>query len=238
MIPRMFVGFDSRQPEAFEACVESIKQHTSKLNWSKIKPINKMQLEQDGLYWREQDPNQSTEFSFTRFLTPYLSGYHGYSIFCDSDFIWRCDPFKELMEVIDPNKAVSVVMHNLQEKDIASVKMNGKKQVWYPRKNWTSLMVFNNGHVANHRLLPVTVSEAPAKYLHEMIWCEDYLGSLPKTYNHLVGYYGYDERNPKAIHFTDGGPWHKGYEDVEFAELWEQYYDAALKRHVQPIIER
>lgn len=109
--------------------------------------------------------------------------------------------------------------------------MDGQKQQWYPKKNWSSLIVFNCNHAFTRRLMPITVSESPAGYLHELNWCDSkYIGSLPHTYNYLVGYYN-DIESPKAIHFTDGGPWHPGYENVEFADKWNYYKNKLVEKY-------
>jgi len=214
---KIFVGMDSTQALAYDTCAMSIKDNST----LRVEPIHLSSMQGNGYFWRDQAVG-STEFAFTRFLTPFLKGFYGYAIFCDSDFIWNSDPL-ELIDIVDPRHAVSVVKHNISEDQLKPLKMNGQKQSWYPRKNWSSLMVFNCDHPFTKRLTPSTVSESPAGYLHEFKWCFDGdIGSIPHTYNYLVGYYN-DEVNPKAIHFTDGGPWHPGYENVEFADRWHYY---------------
>lgn len=222
---KLFIGHDSKQSSIADTCRLSIKDYSN----IAIETIHLNSVESNGLFWREQAIG-STEFAFTRFLTPYLKGFYGYAIFCDSDFIWKCDPL-ELLDVIDISKAVSVVKHNIQPEQIKPFKMDGQKQSWYPRKNWSSLMVFNCDHPFTKRLTPQVVSESPAGYLHEFSWCDDKnIGSIPHTYNYLVGYYN-DETNPKAIHYTDGGPWHPGYENVEFADDWNFYKNKVIERY-------
>lgn len=212
----MFIGFDSKQGIAYDTCRLSIKEHSD----IEIESIMADNLDRKGYYWRENEG--STEFAFTRFLTPYLKGFYGYAIFCDSDFIWNCDP-KEIIELVNPNHAVSVVKHDILPDQVKETKMDNKNQSWYPRKNWSSLMVFNCSHPFCRKITPAVVSDSPAGYLHEFKWCsDDNIGSLPHTYNYLVGYYN-DIEEPKAIHYTDGGPWHKGYEDVQFADKWLFY---------------
>lgn len=222
---KLFIGHDKKQSSVCDACRLSVQDHSS----IAIETIHLSSVQSNGLFWREQAVG-STEFAFTRFLTPYLKGFYGYAIFCDSDFIWNCDP-AELLDVIDPTKAVSVVKHNIQQDQIKPFKMDGQKQSWYPRKNWSSLMVFNCDHAFTKRLTPQVVSESPAGYLHEFKWCDDqYIGSIPHTYNYLVGYYN-DIQDPKAVHFTDGGPWHEGYENVEFADRFNFYKQKLIEKY-------
>lgn len=222
---KLFIGHDSKQSSVCDTCVMSVQDH-SKIA-TEIIHLNGLQAR--GLFWREQAIG-STEFAFTRFLVPYMKGFYGYAIFCDSDFIWNCDPL-ELLDHVNPNNAVSVVKHSISKEQIKPFKMDGQKQTWYPRKNWSSLIVFNCDHPFTKRLMPNVVSESPAGYLHEFQWCDDkYIGSLPHTYNYLVGYYN-DIPNPKAIHYTDGGPWHPGYENVEYADRWNFYKNKVIEKY-------
>ena len=222
---RLFIGHDSKQSAISDTCRLSIQDHSD----IRIDTIHLSSLESGGLFWRQQAEG-STDFAFTRFLTPYLKGFYGYAIFCDSDFIWNCDPL-DLLDLIDPMKAVSVVQHNIQKDQIKPFKMDGQKQSWYPRKNWSSLMVFNCDHPFTKRLTPHTVSESPAGYLHEFQWCDNKsIGSIPHTYNYLVGYYN-DISDPKAVHYTDGGPWHAGYENVEFADRFNFYKQKVIDKY-------
>lgn len=173
-----------------------------------------------GWYWRDPKAKASTEFTYTRFLVPYFSGYYGQAIFCDNDFLWRKSPdiLFDLMEA-DPTHAVRVVQHELTPEQITAVKMDGKAQSWYPKKNWSSMMVFNNAHPDCMKLTPETVSENEIDWLHQFKWTHD-APPLPKTFNYLVGY-DYAVQDPYAVHFTDGGPWLGGkFEDVEYAKEW------------------
>ncbi len=222
---KLFIGHDNKQSSICDACRLSVQDHSN----IEIDTIHLNSLQGRGLFWRPQAEG-STDFAFTRFLTPYLKGFYGYAIFCDSDFIWNCDPL-ELLDVVDQSKAVSVVKHNISQEQIKPFKMDGQKQSWYPRKNWSSLMVFNCDHPFAKRLTPQVVSESPAGYLHEFKWCDDKnIGSIPYTYNYLVGYYN-DIEDPKAVHFTDGGPWHPGYENVEFADRFNFYKQKLIDKY-------
>ena len=107
--------------------------------------------------------------------------------------------------------------------------MDGLKQEWYPKKNWSSLMLFNSQHEDCKALSPKIVSTESPRYLHRMEWTtEEKIGSIPIEYNYLVGYY--KDKKPKALHFTDGGPWHKDYQDVEYKEEWLLYLTKEEKK--------
>ena len=215
----VFIGYDSSQDAAAHACRRSIVAQDTTVH---VEYIKRSDLLERGLYWRQDHEYESNEFAFTRFLTPYLKGYYGYALFCDSDFIWRCSP-RELLERVDPLDAVTVVKHNISPEQLKQEKMNGKKQVWYPKKNWSSMMLFNCNHPKTRSLTPEVVSESPASYLHGLEWTWDAsVGEVDKTYNYLVGYYN-DRIDPKVLHYTDGTPLHAGYENCEFAEEFMKY---------------
>ena len=213
----IFIGYDSTQELSFDICKFSIKKHCSK----KVKffPLMKKFLINSDLYYRKDDQDASTEFAFTRFLVPYLCNYQGWALFCDSDFLWTCD-INELFKDLDPNTAVKCVKHDYKPK--SEHKMEGKKQTIYPRKNWSSMMLFNCEHPSCKKLTLENVNSKSGAWLHRFEWCEEQeIEAVGPEYNCLVGYYNIDK--PKAIHFTDGGPWHNGYEKVEFSDLWREY---------------
>ena len=217
---KMFVGHDPQFPQATwltdrsatNSCDEEVR----------VRLLDKQELILSGLYWREAIHGEqgNTPFAFTRFLVPYLSGYKGYSVFVDNDFLFR-RPINEILSEIDPNAAVSVVQHEQPEpKKRRATKMDGRPQYWYPRKNWSSLMVFNNALCT--RLTPELVSTASAAYLHELRWVEDDdIGSLDARWNFLVGTDpSYLQEQAFALHFTNGGPWfHRSCESLDSSEL-------------------
>jgi len=222
----VYIGYDSADYGQYLAnivCIRSMSNY-AKLN---IKSLVKKDLEEQKIFDRD-DSTGSTEFTYTRFLVPYLNNYQGYAIFCDSDFLWNCDP-SVLLQYIDPTKAISCVQHEYTECP-NQTKMDGLKQEWYPRKNWSSLIVFNCAHPSCRKLTPETVNTQTPKWLHRMEWAEDEeIGSIPHTFNYLVGYY-HDHKLPKAIHYTDGGPWYKTTRNCEFANLWINYLEDDEKK--------
>ena len=193
---------------AYHVLVNSIMRYSS--GPCEFIPINKRNIPE---FTRGMEDG-STEFSFSRFLTPYLSGYQGQSIFMDCDMLVRCDIY-ELLDYAGFND-VSVVMHDYQPK--GKDKFLGNKQHVYPKKNWSSLMVFNNWRSPVKKLTPQVVNSESGKYLHQFEWA-DKVGELPPEYNHLVGEY---DPNPfaKIIHYTLGTPCFKGYENQEWAGEW------------------
>ena len=216
----IYIGYDSREVEAYNACVNSINVNTS--TPIKITPIIRKDLQEKVLYTREVDTMSSTEFSFTRFLVPYLANYEGWAIFCDCDFIFLED-ITQLFELIDDKYAVMCCKHDYTPTN--TTKMDGQIQQLYPRKNWSSLMLWNCNHPKNKNLTPEVVSTQSGQYLHRFTWLDDSeIGSLPIEWNWLIGWYKEpQDGSPKALHFTEGGPWFKDYENCEYSNVYYKY---------------
>jgi len=219
---KVFVGWDSREDIAYQVCKHSI---LSKQPDAEVIPLKQNELREQGLYWRDIDKLASTEFTFTRFLIPELAHYQGWALFMDCDMILTTD-IKELFDQADDRYAVMCVQHDYTPRE--GLKMDGKQQTVYPRKNWSSVMLVNCGHPSNavlHKEL-VNDPEISGAYLHRFSWLKDEeIGELDHTWNYLVGVYN-DIDVPKLIHYTEGGPWFENYRDCEFHQLWkDELYD-------------
>lgn len=222
---KIFIGWDSRENVAYEVCKFSIERHNTK-NDIGIYPLKQNTLRELGIYNRPIDNLASTEFSLTRFLIPFLSDYTGFSIFMDCDFLIQSD-VQELFDNADKSKAVSVVKHNFVPQN--TTKMDGKTQHIYPRKNWSSLMVFNNAHPSNKKLNLELINNESPQYLHRLCWLnDDEIGGIDYSWNYLVGWYN-DIEKPKGIHYTDGGPWFSDYYNCDFSKEWLYEYYLAHK---------
>lgn len=217
---RVFIGHDQRESVAFHVLSHSILSKASVP--VSITPVKRSMLE--SVHSRPLDAKQSNEFSFTRFLVPYLSGYQGWSLYMDCDMLCRVD-IKELFDAADRSKAVHVVKHDYTPKD--DVKYLGTKQYAYPKKNWSSLMLFNNEQCG--ALTPRYVNQAEGFELHQFKWLESdtQIGQLPKVWNHLVGEYP-ENPDAKIVHWTRGGPYFYEFSRAEFAEEYHIELDAAL----------
>lgn len=144
----------------------------------------------------------SSEFSFSRFLVPILMQQFGVALYCDSDFLFLSDVVK-LFDLFDPRYAVQVVKH--QHQPAPGMKMDGQRQEAYPRKNWSSLVLWNCAHEAHHRFAVDHVNRAPGAWLHAFEWLDDdEIGELPTEWNYLVGVS--DPGLCRAAHFTLGTP--------------------------------
>ena len=221
----VFVGYDSREDIAAKVCVFSISSR-SQLPLENLSFLKSENIKQ---YTRAKEINQSTDFTYTRFMIPFMENYKGFSVFCDCDFLFQAD-IKDLISSIDNTKAVSVVKHPAYIPN-STIKMDGIEQHIMKRKNWASLMVFNNAHPSNKVLTPLFVNTVmPGRKLHQFDWLQDdEIGSVPLDWNTLDDYYLLDA--PKAIHFTDGGPWFADYKNTMYSKKWIAEYDKFTNTH-------
>lgn len=204
---RIFIGYDPAETVAFHVLSHSIHRNASKP--VSITPLMLGQLP----ITRRRDPKQSTDFAFSRFLVPYLCNYEGISVFMDCDMLCRGDVWDLEEYAYAP---VSVVQHDYTTH--ASVKFRDQANINYGRKNWSSVMVFDNSLCK--ALTPQYVNTAHGLDLHQFSWASA-IGTIPKEWNHLVGEY---KANPQAklVHFTLGTPCFAKYRHCEFAEEWFQ----------------
>ncbi len=216
----LFIGYDPREAIAFYVFCQSVLQNTTVP--VKINPLALSQLKE----FNETHEDRSNDFIYSRFLTPYLSNFKGWAVFADGDMICQGD-LKELIEMADPNKALMVVKHNYETK--ASKKYLGNVNENYPRKNWSSVILWNCEHPKHKILTPTFVSKQTGKYLHRFSWLEDdEIGELPIEWNWLATEYDRNEK-AKLIHFTLGTPCFKDYQNSDMAEIWYDYYQNTQK---------
>ncbi len=220
---RIFIGWDSREDIAYQVARQSLLRHASiPVN---IEPIKVQELVDKGHYSRDIDPLASTEFTYSRFFTPYLAGFEGWALFCDCDFLFFGDVAK-LKDYMNPDHAVACVHHDYTPKE--ATKMDGAVQTVYPRKNWSSFMLFNCAHPSTRQLTPEVVNRQSGAYLHRMQWAQDEeIGEIPNSWNWLEGWNDVPATStPNAVHFTRGGPWFDAWQDVDYAKEWIAEADA------------
>lgn len=212
---RLFIGYDTREPVAWHAMVQSIIDHTS--TPVSITPLALGQLGRR--LTRPRDPKQSTDFAFSRFLVPQLCDFEGWALFMDCDML-VLDDLAALWALRDERYAVQVVQHDHRPPE--DTKFLGQRQTRYEKKNWSSVMLFNN---ARCRMLDRDyVNCASGLELHQFKWLDDdsLIGALPSRWNHLVGYDA-PRDDVAVLHYTTGGPWFDTYREVEYASLWRAY---------------
>ncbi|MGE3477285.1 MAG: hypothetical protein AB7H70_15890 [Rhodospirillaceae bacterium] len=219
---RIFIGYDPREAAAYNVLAHSIQTRASLP--VTIAPLMLSQLK--GVLTRERHPLQSTDFSFSRFLVPYLSGYEGWSLFCDCDML-VLDDVAKLWSQRDERYAVQVVKHDHKPSD--TVKFLDQPQRPYEKKNWSSVILFNNAKCK--ALTPDYVNSATGLELHQFKWLgnDALIGEIPHRWNHLVDY---DPTVPTAqvslLHYTEGGPYFEAYKNCSYAEDWFAERDRML----------
>jgi hypothetical protein len=228
---RIFIGYDSKESVAFSVLSHSLIRHAS-LPIS-ITPLVRHSLY--GIHSRKRDISESTDFSITRFLVPYLCQYYGIALYMDCDMLVQTDIYDLLKFVyrdmtpyeIDkyaPPWAVAVCKHDYIPK--TTIKMDGQVQAAYPRKNWSSMMIFNTDRC--RALTPEYVNTATGSELHQFRWTrDDQILSLPLSWNHLVGEYPPDP-SAHVFHYTLGIPTMPGYGFCDHSEVWWEQYKIML----------
>ncbi len=215
----LFIGYDPNESVAYHTLAHSILRRASAP--VSITALVRSQL--GNLYRRARGPTESTEFSLTRFLVPALCGYRGWAVFMDCDMLCRAD-IAELGSCMrsQPDKAVLVCKHDYVPK--TERKFLGQVQTRYARKNWSSLMVFNNERCK--ALTSDYVNAASGLELHRFSWLDDgEIGALPLEWNWLVGEYDY-KADAKMVHFTIGGPYFAEYRGCDYAGEWFAEYES------------
>jgi hypothetical protein len=212
---RLFVGFDQREAVAFHTFCQSVIETTSM-------PVAITPLALPNLAgYRETHSDGSNAFIYSRFLTPYLSGFQGWAIFADGDMICRSD-LAGLWQLRDERYALQVVKHDYKTK--APVKYLGNKNENYPRKNWSSLMLIQCGHPKHRILTPEFLQGQSGKFLHRFEWLADEdIGDLPMSWNWLTTEYD-DRPDADLLHYTLGTPCFRDYADAPMAEVWHSVH--------------
>ncbi len=223
---KIYIGYDPAEAEAYRVAEASLRRRSSIP--VDVTPLCADRLAACGLLRRPADArggelydirsnaSQATEFAISRFLVPMLA-QTGWALFIDCDMVFLGD-VAELLELADPSKAVMVVKH--KHAPTEAEKMCGKTQTTYPRKNWSSVMLFNCDHPANRRLSLDDVNHRPGRDLHAFYWLHDSeIGELPPAWNWLVNIQQKPSA-PKLAHFSLGGPWFPEWAGAEHDDIW------------------
>ena len=216
----IFVGFDQREAIAYHTFVQSIIEKSS-IPLS-ITPLAENNLDQ----YSEKHTDGTNKFTYSRFLVPYLMDFKGWAVFVDGDMVCLSD-LKELKQYFNPKIAVCVVKHNYKTK--YKTKYFGQKNEDYPRKNWSSVIIWNCEHSKNKILTPTLIGQKEGSYLHRFKWLDDKeIGSLPKSWNWLA--LEYEEKNDlDLIHYTLGTPCFKKYSKKPLSKFWQRSFKNLLE---------
>ena len=214
------VGFDQREAIAYHTFTQSIIEKSSVPIFFTPLAVNTLKG------YRETHTDRSNDFIYSRFLTPYLNNFHGWAIFADGDMICQSD-IKELWDLRDESKALQVVKHDYVTK--VSRKYLGNINENYPRKNWSSLILWNCGHPKHKILTPDFIAHQTGQFLHRFSWLDNNdIGDLPKEWNWLAIEYP-QNNSAKIIHYTLGTPCFKDYRNTDMADIWFKTHARALQ---------
>lgn len=209
----VYIGYDPREAIAYHTCANSIIRNSSRP--VAIVPIALNLFKE----YSETHTDGSNHFIYTRFLVPYLNDFSGHAIFIDGDMIVRGD-IAELWDMRDVTKDVQVVKHDYQTR--MTEKYLGAKNENYPRKNWSSVILWNCNSFPNRRLMPDFVQKSTGAELHRFTWLEDErIGELPKEWNWLPDEYG-PNADAKLLHYTLGTPCFQEFADTPQGNEWHK----------------
>jgi lipopolysaccharide biosynthesis glycosyltransferase len=218
----VFIGYDPREAIAYHVCANSIIRHASQ-------PVAIIPLALNLLRdYQETHGDGSNSFIYTRFLVPYLMHWAGWAIFIDGDMILRRD-ISELWNLRDFGKDVMVVKHEYQTR--CKTKYLGSINEDYPRKNWSSVILWNCTNWPNRVLTPEFVAQTPGSYLHRFSWLQDdRIGELPPEWNWLPDEYG-ENLDAKLLHYTLGTPCFEEFANTPQSQDW--YMERELTQYCQ-----
>jgi lipopolysaccharide biosynthesis glycosyltransferase len=223
----VFVGYDPREAVAYHTCANSIIRHASRP--VAIIPLA-LNLFED---YEETHTDGSNHFIYSRFRVPHLMEYSGHAIFIDGDMIVRSD-IVELWEQRDVTKDVQIVKHDYRTRMTETYL--GAKNEDYPRKNWSSVILWNCNSFPNRRLTPDFVQQSTGSFLHRFTWLDDErIGELPREWNWLPYEYG-PNPDAKLLHYTLGTPCFHEFATTPMADEWHREHllaDYCLQRNTQ-----
>jgi hypothetical protein len=217
----LFAGFDPREAAVYHVFCQSVIENTTI-------PVSFIPLHQKTLLFDGQQDGTNA-FTYSRYLVPYLCEFEGWAMFCDGDMVVRSD-LTELWNQRDTQYAVQVVKHDYETKE--SKKYIGtpmeNSNINYPRKNWSSVMLWNCAHPSNRILSPDFVGDAGGAVLHRFQFLEDReIGELAPKWNHLVREQEFDA-SAKLVHWTLGSPGFEHYARDDYHREWNHYLSNAL----------
>lgn len=218
---RLVIGWDERESVGGHVFLQSVIEQCSI-------PVDVTVITPKLLKWMGVGTDGTNAFSKARFLTPYLCGFSGYAIFADGADMLCLGDLAELWELRDGYSAVQVVKHDYtprNKRKYVGTDMESDNEP-YPRKQWSSLVLWWCSYSGHRQLTPEFVEGQSGKYLHRFTWIPDErIGDLPKEFNWLV-----DEdnqaREAKLAHYTQGIPGFRHYEGVSYSDEWKRTWSS------------
>ncbi len=211
---KVFLGYDPRQPLAYTVLQHSIVSNASVPVSITPLILKTLPIKRRGL----------TEFTFSRFLVPYLCGFKGSAVFMDSDIAVTGD-IKALFDQAEIGTHDVQVMKN------------------QPQFEWGSVMLFNNPRCAK---LTLEFVNDESNHLLDLQWARS-IGTFSDEWNHCVGY----QQSKEALlyHYTQGlpcwpetrglpedGTWDTAYADATATCSWSDLMATSV--HAKPVLKR
>ena len=236
------MGWDSRESLGYDVAEFSLRKRLRADERVDVVPLILTDLRARGLYWRSEDLEGTTEFTVSRFLVPKLMNFDGWALFCDSDVLFLrsvCDLFSGFADNEHNRKFALMCVKHVEPAPTERVgmKKTGVTQSWYPRKNWSSVVLWNCGHPSNAVMTAKFVNGQSPRFLHRFSWLgDDEIGSLPAAWNHLVGYEGTGSYSSSLslLHYTNGAPYMPGWRHGPMSDVWKselvEMYGKDLRR--------
>ena len=215
---RLFTGFDQREAVGWHAFTQSVIEKASAP--VAITPLV-MDNQRDG----------SNAFTYSRFLVPWMCNFEGWAIFVDGVDMICVGDIAELAAYRPFGEAVKVVKHDYKTRNPKKYRgtVMEKDNHDYPRKNWSSVIIWDCAHFMNRCLTPEYVAESDGSFLHRFGWLPvDRIGTLPFEWNWLVDEYGANTK-AKLLHFTAGIPAIPAHRDAPHAQMWQWYSARSLE---------
>jgi len=214
-IADIVVGFDQKESVAYHTFVQSVIENSTIP--TRFMPLNIGSLTN----YKETHKDGSNDFIYSRFLVPYLMNFNGWAIYADGDMVCLED-IKKLWDLRDDKFAVQVVKHDYKTK--VKSKYWGNKNEDYPRKNWSSLILWNCNHASHKILNPEFIQKQTGAFLHRFSWIKDQeIGEIEKEWNWLA--MEYEEKNDiNLIHYTIGTPCFEEYQNKSLSSYWKKSF--------------
>ena len=214
-IADIVVGFDQKEAVAYHTFTQSV------IEKSTI-PTRFMPLSVGSLTnYKEVHKDGSNDFIYSRFLVPYLMNFKGWAIYADGDMVCLKD-IKNLWDLRDNKFAVQVVKHDYKTK--VKSKYWGNKNEDYPRKNWSSLILWNCNHESHKMLTPEFIQKQTGAFLHRFSWIKDEeIGEIEKEWNWLAMEYE-EKKDINLIHYSIGTPCFEEYKDASLSSYWKKSF--------------
>lgn len=220
------MGWDNRESAGCHAFIQSLVETTT--GHISIAPLF-ADMQRDG----------TNTFAYSRFLIPYLCDFQGFAIWVDGADMLMIGDIAELWEYRQRWHSVQVVKHDYRTKHArkyVGTEMESENKD-YPRKNWSSVMLWDCGHYAHRCLTPEYVADHDGAFLHRFGWLADeHIGALPIEWNWLLDEYG-SNASAKLLHFTAGIPSIPTYRSSPHAQLWQLYSAKTMQSPAERIAE-